>query len=120
MCALFLLADWVPSSRYRESCRSNITFLKQDHFQPRSTSQAAGYGNEKAVGRAVRDSDIPRSDIFVTTKLGFDGHDDVEGHFKKSFDALDIEYIDLFVSRARVMSLKSLGLIDMLCLVCYS
>ncbi|KAG7532003.1 hypothetical protein FFLO_03942 [Filobasidium floriforme] len=63
----------------------------------RHLDTAAGYGNEKAVGRAVRDSDIPRSEIFVTTKLGFDGHDDVEGHFKKSFDALDIEYIDLFL-----------------------
>lgn len=62
------------------------------------TKQAAGYGNEKAVGRAVRDSTVPRQDIFVTTKLGFEGHSDVPGHFKQSFEALDVEYIDLFVS----------------------
>lgn len=31
--------------------------------------QADGYGNEQAVGKAVRDSGIPRKDIFVTTKL---------------------------------------------------
>jgi glycerol 2-dehydrogenase (NADP+) len=30
---------------------------------------ASGYGNEQAVGKAIRDSGIPREKIFVTTKL---------------------------------------------------
>lgn len=33
-------------------------------------SQASGYGNEEAVGRAIRDSGIARGEIFLTTKLG--------------------------------------------------
>lgn len=53
------------------------------------------------MGRAVRDSAVPRQDIFVTTKLGFEGHSDVAGHFKQNFEALDVEYIDLFVSVRR-------------------
>ncbi|GAV99192.1 aado keto reductase [Lentinula edodes] len=32
---------------------------------------AAGYGNEKQVGKAIRDSGIPRTEIFLTTKLPF-------------------------------------------------
>jgi glycerol 2-dehydrogenase (NADP+) len=35
----------------------------------RHIDTAGGYGNEEAVGAAVRDSGIPRGEIFVTTKL---------------------------------------------------
>lgn len=35
----------------------------------RHIDTAGGYGNEEAVGAAIRDSGIPRKDIFVTTKL---------------------------------------------------
>ena len=35
----------------------------------RHIDTAWGYGNEEAVGKAVRDSGIPREQIFVTTKL---------------------------------------------------
>ena len=31
--------------------------------------QASGYHNEEAIGKAIRESDVPRSEIFVTTKL---------------------------------------------------
>lgn len=35
----------------------------------RHIDTAAAYGNEKSVGRAIKDSGIPREEIFVTTKL---------------------------------------------------
>lgn len=35
----------------------------------RHLDTAYGYGNEQAVGKAVRDSGVPREEIFVTTKL---------------------------------------------------
>lgn len=63
----------------------------------RHIDTAAMYGNEGEVGRAVRDSGIPRSEIFVTTKLANDSHDDVAGALKQSLDRLDIEYIDLYL-----------------------
>lgn len=36
----------------------------------RHIDTAGGYGNEEAVGKAVRDSGIKREEVFVTTKLG--------------------------------------------------
>lgn len=33
--------------------------------------QASGYGNEEHVGKAVKESGIPRSEIYITTKLGY-------------------------------------------------
>ncbi|KDN37179.1 hypothetical protein RSAG8_10311, partial [Rhizoctonia solani AG-8 WAC10335] len=58
---------------------------------------ATRYENEAAVGRAIRDSGIPRSEIFVTTKLIDYDHDDPRRGFEKSLKELDIEYIDLYL-----------------------
>lgn len=40
----------------------------------RHIDTAARYGNEEDVGRAVRDSGIPREELFITTKLWNDDH----------------------------------------------
>ncbi|KAF7792259.1 hypothetical protein EIP86_003295 [Pleurotus ostreatoroseus] len=55
---------------------------------------APEYQSEEALGRAIRASDVPRSEIFVTTKLC---HHRVREAFEASLAALDIEYIDLYL-----------------------
>jgi len=63
----------------------------------RHIDTAFGYGNEEAVGRAIRDSGIPRSEIFVTTKLTNGHHHKVAEGFESSLKNLDIGYIDLYL-----------------------
>ncbi|MBD3321387.1 MAG: aldo/keto reductase [Chitinivibrionales bacterium] len=65
----------------------------------RLVDTAAVYRNEADVGRAIRDSGIPREDIFVTTKLWKDAHgaDRARDAFNKSLDALKTDYIDLYL-----------------------
>lgn len=63
----------------------------------RHVDTADGYGNEEEVGRAIRDSGIPREDIFVTTKLNNTDHHRVQEAFERSLKALDIGYIDLWL-----------------------
>ncbi|KAF8608380.1 putative GCY1-galactose-induced protein of aldo/keto reductase family [Ceratobasidium sp. AG-I] len=58
---------------------------------------ASRYGNEEAVGRAIRESGIPRSELFVTTKLADWDHDDPKRGLEGSLKALDIDYIDLYL-----------------------
>ncbi|KAJ7188602.1 Aldo/keto reductase [Mycena filopes] len=58
---------------------------------------ASGYANEEEVGRAIRDSGIPRSDIYVTTKLGSRDHHRVKEAFEESLKKLDVSYIDLYL-----------------------
>lgn len=56
------------------------------------------YGNEKEVGRAVRESGIPREEIFVITKL-YPGaqFSEPEKAIEDALEALDIEYIDMML-----------------------
>jgi len=58
---------------------------------------ASGYGNEKQVGQAIRESGIPRNEIFLTTKLANSFHGRVREAFEKSLNDLDCEYIDLYL-----------------------
>ncbi|KAF1356904.1 NADP-dependent oxidoreductase domain-containing protein [Delphinella strobiligena] len=57
------------------------------------------YGTEPAVGEAIRKSGIPRSEIFVTTKLWNNSHhpDDVEAAFNASLKDLGTDYVDLYL-----------------------
>jgi 2,5-diketo-D-gluconate reductase A len=60
---------------------------------------AASYGNEEAVGRAIKKSGIPREELFVTTKLwiqrnGFEG---AKRSFENSLKQLQLDYLDLYL-----------------------
>ncbi|WP_080903735.1 aldo/keto reductase [Parabacteroides sp. Marseille-P3160] len=57
------------------------------------------YGNEEAVGKAVKDSGIPRREIFVTTKLWNDDQRSgkVEGAIDASLNRLGLDYVDLYL-----------------------
>ncbi|OCH91951.1 Aldo/keto reductase [Obba rivulosa] len=63
----------------------------------RHLDTASGYNNEEYVGRAVRESGIPREEIFVVTKLPPWGHGKVQQYFDASFKALGLDYIDLYL-----------------------
>lgn len=55
------------------------------------------YGNEEDVGRAIRDSGIPRNDIFVTTKLWNSDQAKAQKAFDDSLARLGLDYIDLYL-----------------------
>jgi len=66
-----------------------------------SIDTAAMYGNEEGVGKAVRESGIPREQIFITTKLANKmqrkGYEAALKAFETSRKSLGLEYIDLFL-----------------------
>jgi diketogulonate reductase-like aldo/keto reductase len=65
----------------------------------RHVDTASAYGNERDVGAAVRDSGLPRADVFVTTKLWNDnqGYDGALAAFDASLARLGLEYLDLYL-----------------------
>lgn len=58
---------------------------------------ASFYKNEEAVGKAVRESGIPREEIFITTKLWPTDYLRAEKAFAKSLKNLGLEYVDLYL-----------------------
>lgn len=60
---------------------------------------AALYGNEVGVGSAIRASDVPRQELFVTTKLwnSDQGYDAALKAFDTSLEKLGLDYVDLYL-----------------------
>jgi len=65
----------------------------------RHIDSAEGYGNEESVGRAIRESAIPREEIFITTKITNHHvtYEDAKGAIEASLKRLGLDYIDLYL-----------------------
>ncbi|TCD64297.1 hypothetical protein EIP91_004275 [Steccherinum ochraceum] len=63
----------------------------------RHLDTAVFYANEEDVGKGIRNSGVPREEIFLTTKLNGTDHGRVEAAFNESFERLNIGYIDLYL-----------------------
>ena len=90
----------------KKSVRESVTAALEAGYRLIDTAQM--YGNEKYVGAAVRESGIPREEIFVTTKLDNDqhGYDKARKSFDESVDRLNLGYIDLFLIHWPVEGLR--------------
>ena len=82
-----------------EVYESVLSALKHGY---RHIDTAEGYQNEEGVGRAVRDSGIPREDVFVTSKLEshIKTYEGAKQAFEQTMDKLGFEYLDLFLIHA--------------------
>lgn len=60
---------------------------------------ATSYQNEVAAGKAIKNSGVPREELFVTTKLWIEdtGYEKTKLAFQKSLDNLQLDYLDLYL-----------------------
>ncbi|KAH9923661.1 Aldo/keto reductase [Fomitopsis serialis] len=63
----------------------------------RHIDTAENYGNEQSVGKALRESGVPRHDVFLTTKLDQSDHGRVEQAFETSLTKLGVDHVDLYL-----------------------
>lgn len=65
----------------------------------RHIDTAAAYGNEREVGQGIRDSAVPRDQVFIETKIWINdyGYDETLHGFEKSAKKLGVEQIDLLI-----------------------
>jgi len=78
-------------------CRKAVTWALEAGY--RHIDTASSYGNEKEVGKAIRDSEIRREEVFVTTKLwnADQGYENTLKAFDKSLKTLKVDYVDLYL-----------------------
>jgi len=64
-----------------------------------SIDTAEAYGNETGVGRAIRESGVPREDIFLTTKVSNSSQRQkrIQEAFNESLQRLGVDYVDLYL-----------------------
>lgn len=60
---------------------------------------AASYQNEEAVGKGIKQSGVPREELFITTKLWVQdaGYEGTKNAFAKSLERLQVDYLDLYL-----------------------
>ncbi|PAV30881.1 aldo/keto reductase [Virgibacillus profundi] len=65
----------------------------------RSIDTASFYNNEEGVGQGIKESGVPREEIFVTSKVWNDeqGYESTLQAFEQSLEKLDLEYLDLYL-----------------------
>jgi methylglyoxal/glyoxal reductase len=65
----------------------------------RSIDTAAIYGNEEGVGQAIREADVPREELFITTKVWNtnQGYETTLAAFEESIRKLGLDYLDLYL-----------------------
>lgn len=78
-----------------EVCYQSVTTLLENGGRLIDTAHI--YGNEASVGRAIRESDVPREEVFVTTKLYPNQFSNAAAAIDEALEKLDIEYIDLML-----------------------
>src|SRR2546428_8599705 len=62
----------------------------------RHIDTAQAYGNEESVGRALKDSGVPRDEIFITTKF-WPGAQDPVAEIERSLSRLGVDFVDLYL-----------------------
>lgn len=80
-----------------KECEQSVLDALQAGY--RLIDTASAYGNEEAVGKAIRKSGVPREEIFVTTKLWIQdtGYEKTKKAFEKSLKNLGLDYLDLYL-----------------------
>lgn len=78
-----------------EECYNSVTALLQ--AGGRLIDTAYMYHNEASVGRAVRESGVPREEVFVVTKIYPSQFSDAEAAIDEALRKLDVGYIDLML-----------------------
>jgi diketogulonate reductase-like aldo/keto reductase len=75
-------------------CEDAVRWALEAGYRHVDTAQA--YGNERSVGQGLRDSGVPREDVYITTKF-HPGRTDPEAEVQRSLERLGVDFVDLYI-----------------------
>ena len=95
--AMPLLGFGVFQMHDAEECKRSVSEALRTGY--RLIDTAAAYGNEEAVGNAIKRGGVAREELFVTTKLWIQdaGYERAKPAFERSLQRLQLEYLDLYL-----------------------
>ena len=76
-------------------CVNSVSAALQNEYRLIDTAYI--YHNEESVGKGIRESGVPREEIFITTKLYMNQYADAENAINEALKKLDVDYIDLML-----------------------
>jgi 2,5-diketo-D-gluconate reductase A len=76
------------------TCENAVRWALELGYRHIDTAQA--YGNEASVGKALRDSGVPRDEVFITTKF-YPGRKDPVAEAEQSLRQLGVDQVDLYL-----------------------
>jgi diketogulonate reductase-like aldo/keto reductase len=92
--AIPLLGLGVWQVRDGQECVDAVRWALEAGYRHIDTAQA--YGNEASVGQGLRESGVPRDDVFITTKF-YPGADDPADEAARSLERLGVDQVDLYI-----------------------
>jgi len=78
----------------RRECVDAVRWALELGYRHIDTAQA--YGNEESVGQGLRESGVPREEVFITTKF-FPAHKDPVAEIERSLERLGVDFVDLYI-----------------------
>ncbi|WP_423147886.1 aldo/keto reductase [Rubrolithibacter danxiaensis] len=80
-----------------EECERSVVDAVETGYRLIDTAQS--YMNEEAVGRGIKNSGVPREELFITTKLWIqsNGYEGTKKVFENSLKKLQVDYLDLYL-----------------------
>jgi diketogulonate reductase-like aldo/keto reductase len=75
-------------------CENAVRWALEFGYRHIDTAQA--YGNEASVGRALRESGVPRDEVFITTKF-YPARTDPAAEAERSLQRLGVDQVDLYI-----------------------
>jgi len=80
-----------------ELCKKSVMQALEDAY--RLIDTAAVYLNERGIGQAMKESDVPREEIFLTTKIWVQdyGYEKTKAAIDKALERLQVDYIDMML-----------------------
>ena len=88
------LGTWLIDNEVVDHVIKNAVKIGYKHID---TAQA--YGNEAGIGKALKEINIPRNELFITTKIQAElkNYEDAKKSIDESLKKLGLDYIDLFI-----------------------
>ncbi|MCO1334367.1 aldo/keto reductase [Microbulbifer sp. OS29] len=88
------IGSWQQDDEYVSEVILKAISLGYRHFDTASV-----YGNERALGRALKESGLPREELFITSKVWDTEQGNTKTHdaFARSLERLQLEYLDLYL-----------------------